>query len=269
MICQYCSSDKLRKRGRYKTKTATVQKYQCKPCGKLQSKRTNAHTYRLRKQRLAKKVVALYCKRMSLRGIARTLGVSRETVNKYFVREAHKARTENLKALANKDMVTTYVHFDSLETFEHTKKRPLGVWLSVRAKTGELIAAKVHRTDIRALATDRGTIRKWNAATDKEQSLIEFLMETEKAFNRVHTTVGCDGLKSQIKTAKQLFGDSAEVVELGENKKIDLAIRKLRNDISRLSRKSLCSTKKAEQLQNHLDLYIWYHNRKRLPRSSS
>ena len=262
--CNHCRSKDLRKRGSYKSKTGAVQRFQCKACGKTQTKRTNSPTYRLKKQKLAKKIEAMYCERMSLRGIARVLKVDRKTVNKYFLRGAYKARSANLKNLEEKGIVTTYVQFDALETFEHTKKRPLGVYLSARAKTGELIAAKVHKTDIRALAMSQNKIREWNAQTDKETALVDFLLETQKAFNRVYTTLGCDGYRAQIKTAKEVCGNNVEVVTLGENKKIDLSIRKLRNDISRLSRKSLCSTKKAERLQNHLDLYIHYHNRQRV-----
>ena len=263
--CKHCQSSNLRKRGSYKTKTATVQRWQCKSCGKTQSKRTDSPNYRLRKQYLAKPVKTLYCERMSLRGIARALGVNRKTVNAYFLREAEKSKESNKINLDKRGIISSYVQFDALETFEHTKRRPLGVWLSVRAKTGELVAAKVHKTTIRALTIPQSQLKAWNKNVDTEGPLTEFLNETKKCFNRVHTTLGCDGHHHTVKTAKRVCTE-AEVIVLGENKKIDLSIRKLRNDISRLSRKSLCSTKKAERLQNHLDLYIDYHNKNRVTR---
>ena len=266
-VCQYCKSGQLRKRGNYKAKTGTVQRYQCKDCDKTQTTRTNSLNYRLRKQRLAKKIKTLYCERMSLRGISRTLGIDRKTVNAYFIRESHKSRVANLKGLESRGIVSTFIQFDDIETFEHSKQKPLGIYLSVRAKTGEIISAKVHTTHIRALAVSKEKINKWNRNVDKGAALADCLLETKKAFNRVHTTLGCDGEKINISTANEICDESfINIVTLGENKKIDLAIRKMRNDISRLSRKSLCSTKKAERLQNHLDLYIDYHNKNRVHR---
>ena len=264
MICQYCKSKDIKKSGSYKSKTGVVQRFQCKSCKKTQSKRTNSKNYRLRKQHLEKKITALYCERMSLRGIARVLKINRKTVNRYFLRSAYRARLENLKNLDNRGIVSTYIQFDALETFEHAKRKPLGVWLSIRAKTGEIVASKVHKTDIRALSLSKKEIIEWNSQTNKESSLVEFLLETKKSFNRAYTTLGCDGHHHTQKIAKDICGDMAQIVTLEDNKRIDLAIRKLRNDVSRLSRKSLCSTKKAERLQNHLDLYINYHNRERI-----
>ena len=263
--CKHCESENMRKVGSYKTKTATVQRWQCRACGKTQSGRTGSPNYRLRKQHLAKPIKTLYCERMSLRGISRALGVSRGTVNAYFLREAAKSKEANAATLDKRGIVSSYVQFDALETFEHTKRRPLGVWLSVRAKTGEIVAAKVHKTNIRALTISPAKRREWNQKTNVETSLVEFLNETKKSFNRVHTTLGCDGHYQTVNTARDIC-PKAEVVVLGENKKIDLSILKLRNDLSRLSRKSLCTTKKAERLQNHLDLYIDYHNENRITR---
>lgn len=263
--CQFCNSENLKKRGSYQTKTGKVQRYQCKACSKLQSKRTFSDNYRMRKQRMAKKIEAMYCERMSLRGIGRVLKVNRKTVEKYFLKMAKKAEIENLKNLDNREIVTSYIQFDSLETFEHTKRRPLGIHISIRAKTGELISAKVHKTDIRALAVSQTKIREWNSQTNQMQSLCEMLLETKKAFNRINTTIACDGYRPQINLTKKICDESfVNVSVLPENKKIDLTMLKLRNDISRLSRKSLCSTKKAERLQNHLDLYINYNNKNRI-----
>lgn len=263
--CNYCNSESLKKRGAYKTKTGKVQRYQCTACDKLQSKRTLSENYRMRKQRLAKKIEALYCERMSLRGIGRVLKINRKTVEKYFLRGAQRAECENLKALDNRDIVTSYVQFDTLETFEHTKERPLGIHLSIRAKTGEIISAKVHKISIRALSISKKKIKAWNETTDQMASLSEMLLESSKTFNRLNTTIACDGYRQQIVLTKKICDqDYVNVAVLPDNKKIDLAIRKLRNDVSRLSRKSLCSTKKQSRLQNHLDLYINYNNKNRV-----
>ena len=266
MRCQNCGSDNTKKDSSYKSKGKHIQRYKCKACGKRFSNKTNSNNYRMRSQHLEKKIVEMYCERMSIRGIARVLGISINTVTKYFLKAACKAQIENLKALENRDFVTTYIQFDELETFEHTKKRPLSIMLFIRAKTGQIISAKVSKSHIRALAVSPTVVKDWNAQVDKTKVIQESLVEAKKVSNRVHTTIACDGLPHQVKIAKDFCDEghiSIQVLE-SENKKIDLSILKLRQDISRLGRKTLSTTKKAERLQHHLDLYINYHNSKRV-----
>ena len=85
---------------------------------------------------------------MSLNGIARVLGVNRKTVTKYFRENAEIARQENEKRLG-KDLMTSYVQFDQLETYEHTKRKPVGIQISIRWKTGEIISAKAGYIPVR------------------------------------------------------------------------------------------------------------------------
>ena len=266
MRCQKCNSESLRKRGSYESKGKRVQRYQCKACYKTFTSRTNSDNYRMRSQSLEKKIIEMYCERMSLRGISRVLGVEYNTVVSYFRKAARKAQIENLKSLEIRDFVTTYIQFDEMETFEHTKKRPLGIMLFIRAKTGEIISAKVSKSHIRALAVSPTVAKDWNAQVDKTKVIQESLVEAKKVSNRVHATIACDGLPHQVKIAKHFCDESHISVQVleGENKKIDLSILKLRQDISRLGRKTLSTTKKAERLQNHLDLYINYHNSNRV-----
>ena len=95
-----------------------------------------------------------------------------------------------------------------------------------------------------------------------------FLRASYKAqtANKAYTTIACDAQKQQIRLSKEICYEKHIDIQVlkGENKKIDLSILKLRNDLSRLNRKTICTTKKAERLQNHLDLYIDYHNKNRI-----
>ena len=154
-------------------------------------------------QSLEGRIIKMYCERMSLAGIERVLKIGKPTVVKYFLKAAHNARVENLKALENRDFVTTYIQFDELETFEHTKRKPLGIMLFIRAKTGEIISAKVSKSHIRGLSVGQDVIQDWNSQVDKSKVIVESLIEAKKIVNRVHTTIACDGLPSQVKIAKE------------------------------------------------------------------
>ena len=96
-------------------------------------------------------ITKMYCERMSLRGIARTLNISYPTVVKYFRENAEQARKANKARIKQKGLVTSYAQFDQLETYEHTKRRPVGVQLSIRHKTGEIISAKVGYIPVQSL----------------------------------------------------------------------------------------------------------------------
>ena len=78
--------------------------------------------------------------------------------------------------------------------------------------------------------------------------------------------LACDNAAQPIKIAKNIFGShTVQVINTRlSNKKIDDAFLKLRQDISRLRRRTLATTKKRKRLQMRLDLYRDYHNTKRI-----
>ncbi len=104
----------------------------------------------------------MYCERMSLRGIARTLKISYPTVVKYFRENAELSREANKKRLDNTELMTSYVQFDQLESYEHTKRKPVGIQLSIRHKTGEIISAKAGYIPVRALSVSQTYSTEWN-----------------------------------------------------------------------------------------------------------
>ena len=263
--CQYCRSKDLKKKGIMKTKRGKTQRYQCKSCLKTFTKRTGSLNYRHRKQHLRKKITQMYCERMSLRGIARTLKIDRKTVVRYFKESASEATTKNRKRLHEKGLVTRFIQFDQLETYEHTKRKPVGIQVSIRWKTGEIISAKAGYIPIRALAVSKAYSSDWNSKVTNNHTF-DMLWESKKALNEKGTLVSCDTERSQVNLLKELYTEPYLTLSpsSSENKKIDRVFRKMRQDISRLGRKTLSTTKKLKRLQKHLDLYIHYNNNYRL-----
>ncbi len=265
MKCIYCNSEKVNKHGVLKTKRGKTLRYKCKGCNKTFTKRNSSINYRHRKQHLREAITKMYCERMSLRGIARTLNVSYPTVVKYFRENAELARKSNRKRLSEKGLVTSYVQFDQLETYEHTKRKPVGIQLSIRHKTGEIISAKAGYIPVRALAVSKAYSTKWNKMANQSNHTIKMIQETKKALNTKGSTISCDGYRPQIKLLKNICKQSFITIQpsMKEHKKIDRVFRRIRQDVSRLGRKTLSTTKRLEQLQNHLDLYTDYHNVRR------
>lgn len=265
MKCIYCKSKEVKKNGVLKTKRGKTQRYKCKVCKKTFTKRNNSINYRHRKQHLRDAITNMYCERMSLRGIARTLNISYPTVVKYFRENAKLAKKATKKRLNEKGLITSYVQFDQLETYEHTKRKPVGIQLSIRHKTGEIISAKAGYIPIRALTVSKPYSTEWNKRANQSNHTYRMLQETKKALNPKGSTITCDGYRPQIKLLKNICKQPFITIQPSskEHKKIDRVFRRMRQDMSRLGRKTLSTTKRLEHLQNHLDLYTDYHNIKR------
>ena len=263
--CPHCKSESLRKRGTHKTKRGKTQKYQCKDCKKIFTKRTGTPNYRKRKQHLRDQITRRYCEKQSLRGLSRTMNASYPTIVKYFRENAELARQANKKRLG-KGLVTSYVQFDQLETYEHTKRKPVGIQISIRWKTGEIVSAKVGYISIRALSVSKEYSENWNVKARKSYHTLSMILDTKKALNKNASTITCDKEKSQLNLLQDFCHEDFITIapSSAENKRIDRVFRRIRNDVSRLNRKTICTTKDINQLQNHLDLYTEYHNVKRV-----
>lgn len=106
----------------------------------------------------------------------------------------------------------------------------------------------------------------WNSKVNRETAITDMLLETRKTLNDKFSIVACDNAKQPVAIAKKVFNkENIQVYNShSKNKRIDLTFLKMRQDISRLRRKTLATTKKRENLQKHLDLYTDYHNTKRV-----
>ena len=263
--CPHCESKDKRKRGYLKTKRGKTQRYECLNCNKTFTKRNHSINYRKRKQQLREQITKRYCEKQSLRAIARTLNASYPTVVKYFRENAELARQANKKRVG-KDLITSYVQFDQLETYEHTRKKPVGIQISIRPKTREIISAKVGYIPIRALSVSKQHSLGWNERAKRSLHTQKMILETKEALNKKGATISCDKERSQLTTLKDFCTeDFITLAPSSErNKEIDRAFRRIRNDVSRLNRRTICTTKDITRLQDHLDLYTEYHNVKRV-----
>ena len=170
----------------------------------------------------------------------------------------------NKERINQKGLTTAYAQFDQLETYEHTRRRPVGVQLSIRHKTGEIISAKVGYITIKALTISKRYTVDWNLRVTDDH-LKAMIKETKKALNPAGSAITCDGYLPQVKAVKKLCPEPTIDIQTSkqEHKRIDRTFRRMRHDISRLGRRTLSTTKNISELQNHLDLYIDYHNVRR------
>ena len=88
---------------------------------------------------------------------------------------AKNVKTRHIKALNSKEIFTKYIQFDEMESFEHTREKPLGIQLSIRPKTGQILSAKVCRIPIKALTLSPKKKAEYKKSVDRETSFKKML----------------------------------------------------------------------------------------------
>jgi transposase-like protein len=121
------------KRGYYITKhnSKKVPRYQCKCCGKLFSSNTFKDTEGQRKPELNDLIFQFYNSNISQNRLAKCLHVNRKTVVRKIKFLAYKARRIHETQLTNGNIKIAQVQFDEMETFEHTRMKPVTIALAV------------------------------------------------------------------------------------------------------------------------------------------
>ena len=204
----------------------------------------------------------MYCEGMSLRAIGRVLNINRKTVTQYFIEASGRAEVAHLKALEKGNIITRHVQFDELETFEGGRRRPLGVELAVRVKTGQIISARVARIPMKNFTVPARVKIQAREASTRSQKMAEMMFDIQKTLP-CRSLITCDHAKINSRMVNEMLpGNKLQTYE-GTSKelwRVNYTCLKLRQDVSRLRRATLATTKRKANLQRHLDLYIAYNN---------
>ena len=266
------------KKGYFKTKHnhQPVPKYRCNSCGKYFS----SHTFRASKYQkrpeLNQQIFNLYASGTTQRRLSEILGCNRKTVATKIRFLANIARRYHEKMLESGKLKTTFAQIDEIETFEHTKYRPLSVALAVRVKTGEIIDAQV-ATFASRLGTRLPLKYKDEYREDTRKAAIEDCVISVKKASGDTLRIESDETKWYFSAIKEFLPEAnyarvekkiPEIIprEIRLKMKkplftINYVCAKLRNDLSRMSRKTWVTTKRAWALQAHLDIYIAWNNK--------
>ena len=261
------------KKGYYKTKHnhQPVPRYQCKGCNKKFSTHTFSETYKQKKPELNKQIFKLYASNMTQRRIAKVLGINKNTVPVKFMFLAEKARKIHNTKLSTGKINTSLVQFDEMETFEHTRMKPLSIALAVKAKDGTIIDARVATMNAKGHLAAKSrekygwfTDTRHVACTQVAQSIlkcsggwdVKVISDSKRAYPNL--------LKIDKRiTVEQVLSPKGKTRkgELNPMFWLNHICARIRLDLSRMGRKTWATTKKMDALQTHLDLYIAWHNK--------
>lgn len=214
---------------------------------------------------------------MSQREIARSLGLNRKTVVRTFRRLGLLAQAE-LRAWNLSQRPACEVEFDDLETFEHTKCKPLSVTLMVEFKTRRILGFEISQMPAKGHLAAIAR-KKYGVRIDHRQQGRARLLSQMQELVKSEAVIRSDSNPHYIADVKRFFpsakhecvlGGRGAITGQGELKKqlwdpifsLNHTCAMLRANINRLIRKTWCTTKKPDQLGLHIALYALQHNQR-------
>lgn len=283
--CSHCSKNncssetrtRLKSTGSYyrKSDRKLVKTYQCLGCGRYFSGASANRCYRQNKRHLNETIRVLFASGLSQRRLAKILRISRTTVARKLVFLGLESLRKLEESNLNQEKATV-VEFDDLETFEHTKCKPLSVTLAVESRTRRILGFEVARMGAKGRLTQKSLKKYGKLKEERSQARNRLFFRMTKMVES-NALIKSDENPYYPRTVKKFFpeathisfkGQRGAVTGQGELKKIGFdpifslnhTCAMFRANVNRLFRKTWCTTKKAERLALHLAIYAYYHN---------
>jgi transposase-like protein len=260
-----------------------IQRYKCKICKTKYSRATFTLEKYQKKRRINLQVRAQLSMGVSQRNCAYALKVARKTIERKLIYLSEKAKLNQNKFLEElKNNPITDIQFDDLISSIHTKLKPVSVSVVTCPKTFLILGAAV--SEIPAFGklaeiSRRKYGRRKNFHTKNLDQLIgklspyidplaEFKTDEHKRYAEI---IKKHFPNSKHKTFK---GQLATVVGMGELKSkkydplfaINHTLACFRYGMNRFIRRTWCTSKKLENIQHHINIFIDYHNERKLNR---
>lgn len=267
----------VRARGLFKRSCdgSLVRRFECLECGRTFSEATLTFEYRQRKRSVNKFLFMLLASNNSMRRAALICRLARKTVERrlhYFNRVATHYHTGLLGQLDPVEQL----HFDDMESSEHTKMKPLAIPLLVEHPTRLIIAFDVTTMPAKGPLSDRskkkygprkdGRLEAWqkvlSIGSTISASCVTITSDSHKRYPDVIKKWLPGAIHRQVKGRRGCVAGQGELKVGGRDPLFSLnhTAAMLRANICRLIRKTWCTTKKKENLLMHINLYAMWHN---------
>lgn len=279
-MCPNCQNvlPKITKKGIFFTKRGRkIQRYRCQACGKYHSDRTFEPGYRMRRYNLRNRIFREFCRGTAQREIAIELCIHHDTVARILKELVKEARLRNRKFRATLNPET--VVFDEMETFEHSKCKPVSIVLAVEEGTRKIIGVEAAQMPAKGRLAKLSR-KKYGPRADRRPTAIRKTLSFIKDYPSL-TIVKSDMSPRYPKYVKEVLpqvthitfkGRRACVVGQGELKaggwdplfSLNQTAARIRDLIKRLSRRTWCTTKLISRLQMFLDIFMCHFNKRRM-----
>ena len=275
--CTICNLNKnVIRRGFFTRKSdrKRIQLYKCKKCKKCFSDQTFSFDYHLKKRYLNQEVFRLLCKGNSQRGIAFLLDVKAEAIALRIKKFAKLAKKHLKKTREKEDL--SEVFFDEMESFEHTKCKPVTMPIAVNPKNRKILSVSAGKIAAKGILAEI-SIKKYGPRQCERKAKLSNMLTELKDSHSGEITFSTDQSPHYPPALKKIFdkyrhisykGKRGCVVGQGELKaagrdplfSLNHTYAMIRDNIKRLSRRTWCTTKRIDMLENILYVYAYFHN---------
>jgi len=263
--------------GKFQRKSdhTTQQRFRCNPCQKTFSQASLELCFRQKKRTLNPDIFKFLVSGVSMRRSALLLKTNRKTIARKLIFLGQCSEFAfKLDRLEHSN--SQEVEFDDLETFEHTKLKPLSVTMAVETGTRRILGFRVARMPAKGLLVKR-SLKKYGPRKDERKLQREDLFKELKNHISPLCTFKSDENPHYPSTVKRHFplshhkrfkGRRGCVVGQGELKaggfdplfSLNHSFAMTRANMHRLFRRSWNTTKKPESLKWQFYMYITFHN---------
>lgn len=274
------SSPLIIRKGSYfrKSDGQTIPRFRCKRCGTYFSSARFTSRYRQKKRQLNHQLKLLFCSGVSQRRAARILRINEKTSVRKFRFLANEARIEQTKFLRSLPKKSIqYIQFDDLETAEHSKCKPLSVALAVEPETRKVLGFQASRMPARGMLA-KIAFQKYGPRKDERplgwKKLFEslaplvtanarFLSDQNPHYPRYLKNAIPGSDHRCVKGQRGCIAGQGELKKIGFDPLFSLnhTCAMFRANMNRLFRKTWCTTKTIQGLEDHLAIFVAYHNR--------
>ena len=255
-----------------------IKRWRCGGCKKTRSNATGAYAFAQKKRHINNSLSLLLNSGVSQRRSAHLLGIDKKTVSRKFLFLAQMAKLEHEKFLQKyKKQPIKNIQFDEMESFEHTKLKPLSIALAVNADNRHILSARVcvmpakgHLAKISVKKYGRRPEHRGKNMKDMLKELSPYvapsaiyLSDQNPRYPKWLKTVHPNCKHRTVKGRRGCIVGQGELKKIGFDPLFSLnhTCAMIRDNINRMRRKTWATTKKLERLQDHLMLYIVFHNR--------
>ena len=285
VTCPYCqrqnsspdSRDIIVAHGSFRRKTdqSLQLRFRCKPCKKHFSLATFSPCYRQKKRNLNQRLYEALVSGVSQRRAAFLLKINRKTVIRKFIFLGLNSYYYLLRD-REKHPPATEVEFDDLETFEHSKLKPLSVITVIESGTRRILGFRVARMPAKGLLVKK-SLKKYGPRKDERKEKRQSLFAELRPFIAPGALIKSDESPHYPADVEKFFpgcrhkpykGQRGCVVGQGELKgggydplfSLNHSYAMFRANVNRIFRRTWNTTKKPERLALHLAMYALYHN---------
>jgi transposase-like protein len=280
MHCPKCTrDDEVRKKGFFSRKTGPhprVPRFYCRRCRRYFNANTGDVAAGLRKPEINWLVYRLLVMGNSQRAIARLLEVKPATIARRVVRFGHFAGRFHDEVVAKNANTVKVAVFDEMETFEHTKYKPVSIAIAVQEGSRFVLGVRAVKMPAKGRLA-AGARKRYGYRPDLRPKGLAHVLGNVARVLTANGTVKSDlcpryprAVAKHVPSAQHepFKGRRGCVVGQGELKaggfdplfSLNHSCAMYRDNVKRLTRRTWCTTKRIDRLQCLLNLYACAHN---------